>query len=355
MATNISGLNTQALSVKNPAQGVVNDATIAKNTKLIETTLGQVDKAIAGATAKSDKANAKADQMGKSVTTKSASASSGAFPTELPNPLDNANARYSLEVKDNKITTPGGYVIEPLGQFEWKVTGPDGKETRVWGDPHVDEGDGGKWDFKNDTTFVLGDGTRINVNTVPYGNGMTVTGSLDIIMGDDHVSVKDLDKGKGTISAVKRDAVDEAVRFAGQNKTVDVVTMGTSTDDWTFESGEIVGSENGGEILKKGNEINVSHTYGGSANPALAQSNKDPLAALQNRLNAVTNTFDSLAQTKSAGFNPFNRVDDFGGSYDKSKHRKGMTEAFDSVTNMLKALKQIPRMSDTVRPRNIIF
>src|SRR4051812_11209965 len=48
---------------------------------------------------------------------------------------------------DGKIHTPGGYTIESCGNSEWKITGPDGKCTRVWGDPHVAESDGGKWDF----------------------------------------------------------------------------------------------------------------------------------------------------------------------------------------------------------------
>src|SRR3712207_7111164 len=45
-----------------------------------------------------------------------------------------------------------------LRSYEWKITGPDGKTTRVWGDPHVDEGDregNNDWEFKRNSTFVL--------------------------------------------------------------------------------------------------------------------------------------------------------------------------------------------------------
>jgi hypothetical protein len=119
----------------------------------------------------------------------------------FPTPADSTHPSGSLQTDGNVITTPGGFKIEATGKFEWKITGPDGKETRVWGDPHVAEGDGGKWDFKKNSTFVLGDGTRINVTTAPYGNnGMTVTQDLEIISGNDRVTVSGIDKGKGVVA-----------------------------------------------------------------------------------------------------------------------------------------------------------
>src|SRR5688572_20456016 len=75
-----------------------------------------------------------------------------------PSPFESSQPQGSLKTDAGVITTPGGYKIEATSQFEWKITGPDGKTTRVWGDPHVAEGDGGKWDFKRNSTFVLGDG-----------------------------------------------------------------------------------------------------------------------------------------------------------------------------------------------------
>ena len=68
-----------------------------------------------------------------------------------------------------------------------EITGPDGQSSEIWGDPHVREKDKdgkviGNWDFKKDSTFVLGDGTKINVSTKPYNN-MTVTTGLEILEG----------------------------------------------------------------------------------------------------------------------------------------------------------------------------
>ncbi|WP_232293429.1 DUF1521 domain-containing protein [Stigmatella aurantiaca] len=150
------------------------------------------------------------------------------------------------------ITTPGGYQIQATGQYEWQITGPDGKSTRVWGDPHVAEGDGGTWDFKRDSTFVLGDGTRINVNTVPWGDaGATVTGGLEIISGNDRVQVTDVDKGKGKVGPVTADGYQHVNSF-GNN---DVFVMGQETDDWSFQGREIIGSNNLGETFKLGNKL----------------------------------------------------------------------------------------------------
>jgi hypothetical protein len=120
----------------------------------------------------------------------------------------------------------------------------------------VAEGDGGKWDFKRDSTFVLGDGTKINVTTKPWGNNMTVTGGLEVISGNDRVVVSDIDKGKGKVGQVTQDGFAHANSF-GKN---DVFVMGKETDDWSFTGKEIVGSNNGGESFKLGNALAAGNT-----------------------------------------------------------------------------------------------
>ncbi|SET57700.1 protein of unknown function [Stigmatella erecta] len=175
----------------------------------------------------------------------------GCFPAP-PSRGDSCHPSGKLKTDANGvITTPGGYHIQALGQHEWQITGPDGKSTRVWGDPHVAEGDGGKWDFKRDSTFVLGDGTRINVNTVPFGNGATVTGGLEIISGNDRVKVTGIDQGRGVVGPVTADGYAHANSFAGN----DVFVMGKETDDWSFQGREIIGSYNQGESFKLGNPL----------------------------------------------------------------------------------------------------
>ncbi|MGQ4274911.1 DUF1521 domain-containing protein [Terrihabitans sp. B22-R8] len=86
-----------------------------------------------------------------------------------------------------------------------------GEETRVWGDPHVDKGNDGTndFDFKKDMTFVLEDGTKITVNTVPAENGTTYSSSLTITNGDNAIQVTGLagDKdGKDNLKVVQSNA-----------------------------------------------------------------------------------------------------------------------------------------------------
>src|SRR5205814_250673 len=66
-------------------------------------------------------------------------------PVQPPKPECGCHPSGSLKVDNGVITTPGGYKIEQLNQFEWKVTDKCGNCTRVWGDPHVAESDGGHW------------------------------------------------------------------------------------------------------------------------------------------------------------------------------------------------------------------
>jgi len=170
-----------------------------------------------------------------------------------PNWDDRCHPRESLKVDQSSgvITTPGGYKIEQMGQFEWKITGQDGKWTRVWGDPHIQEsdrsGEASAWDFKRNSTFLLPDGTRINVTTKPYNN-MTVTSQLEVINGRDRVLVTDIDKGKGKVGEVTHDGFDQVDDSCGK----DVFVMGNETDDWYLNGQEVVGSNDGGDSFRLG-------------------------------------------------------------------------------------------------------
>lgn len=178
-------------------------------------------------------------------------------PISFPNPVDSSHPQGSLRVEGNAVVTAGGYRIEQLGQFEWKITDPNGKDsTRIWGDPHVDESDrdgAADWDFKRDSTFVLGDGTRINVSTAPWsGNkNMTITTGLEIISGNDRVVVSGIDKGRGNIGSVTQDGYQHVNSFAGK----DVFVMGDNAADWTHQGREIISSNNGGDSLNLGNAM----------------------------------------------------------------------------------------------------
>lgn len=259
-----------------------------------------------------------------------------------PNPADSYQPSGSLSTEGGVITTPGGYKIEATGQHEWKVTGPDGKETRVWGDPHVAEGDGGKWDFKRNSTFVLGDGTKINVTTAPWGdNGMTVTKGLEVISGNDRVTVEGIDKGKGVVGQVTQDGFAHANSFNG-----DVFVMGNETDDWSYQGKEITGSNNGGDSFQLGNDLPAGNT------------------PVTNNYNNWSNLFNQWMSNFTSGNNWNNswRPNQFGSNpyyngltngnqfsnarYDQGRHRNQMAQAFRLMGSMFNLMARMSNLSD---------
>jgi hypothetical protein len=249
-----------------------------------------------------------------------------------PNTGDSSHPAGSLKTDSNGvITTPGGYKIEQLKQFDWKITGPDGKETKIWGDPHVAEGDGGTWDFKRDSTFVLGDGTRINVTTKPYGNDMTVTGGLEVISGNDRVLVTDIDKGKGKVGQVTQDGYAHVNSFGGK----DVFVMGKETDDWSFTGKEIVGSNNGGESFKLGKDLAAGSTPGTSTQPNVRL---DQLLSVFKNLAKVFDTLKDLTNLLTRRSNQNTGIVPPGREPIVNR-RKGFLE---------RSFAQIGRMMDTV-------
>ncbi|HEV2763890.1 MAG TPA: DUF1521 domain-containing protein [Pyrinomonadaceae bacterium] len=258
-------------------------------------------------------------------------------PVEAPSPADSCHPAGSLEVDGDVITTPGGYKIEQLGQYEWKITGPDGKSTRIWGDPHVDEGDrdgAADWDFKRNSTFVLPDGTHINVTTVPGGaEGMTVTGQLEIINGVDRVLVTDIDKGKGQIGTVTQDGHLFLDKFKG-----DIIRMGREADDWSFEGREITGSRNGGEEFVTGSELHPGSIGYNGERP------ENPFEWAMSFFNDIISSWTDAFRPNSFGCNPYYdsnsnapwRQDDRA-DYDPQQHLETLARAFRAFGEMLDA------------------
>lgn len=258
-------------------------------------------------------------------------------PVSQPSFIDSSHPQGSLQTSGNTVTTAGGYKIEMLGQHEWKITGPDGKSTRIWGDPHVDENDGGKWDFKRNSTFVLGDGTRINVTTVPYGNDATVTGSLEIISGNDRVLVSDIDRGKGKIGTVTQDGYQRVNSFSG-----DVFVQGRETDDWSFTGREIIGSNNLGESFKLGGDLNAL---------------TDRIDRYGNGLNWARSLFDGLMQQWSDLWRPSNLgTNAYSGndrprweddrSYDRPRHVRRLRRDLRAMGEMFNLLSRFVKLND---------
>lgn len=64
-------------------------------------------------------------------------------------------------------TTPGGHKVDIQKEGDYPsvvITDNNGKQTRVWGDPHVTEPDGAQWTWKGkEATLTLEDGTKITM------------------------------------------------------------------------------------------------------------------------------------------------------------------------------------------------
>lgn len=146
------------------------------------------------------------------------------------------------ENEDGSVTTAGGYRIDASGsRSEWKIYGPEGDElTRVWGDPHVDEADGTKWDFTKDSDFVLPDGTRIHADTnydPEAGNGQSVTENLIITNGADRATISGVNTGCPE-TTMSQDGYEWRALHVSQNPNQDAFHLaGSGADDvkWVRE------------------------------------------------------------------------------------------------------------------------
>ncbi|MDX2015988.1 MAG: DUF1521 domain-containing protein [Myxococcaceae bacterium] len=131
------------------------------------------------------------------------------------------------------VRTPGGYTIVPRGKdAQWDVFKPGQKAdetpmSKIFGDPHVHESDGTKWDFTKTSTFRLPDGTAIGVNTTSEV-GQSVSRKLDIVNGDDHVTIDGINTDKPTTSAVTPGG-ERMMEELGQRQ--DQFVLGNSTAD----------------------------------------------------------------------------------------------------------------------------
>jgi len=103
------------------------------------------------------------------------------------------------------VRTPDGYMLKAEGREEaWRLTGPDGHTTRVWGDPHVRESDGDRWDFNERGTFLFG-GNKVTVEVNPAKDGKTITRRLTVYSGDQRVTIGGIDSNTPFIQALAGD------------------------------------------------------------------------------------------------------------------------------------------------------
>ena len=144
------------------------------------------------------------------------------------------------------VRTAGGYTIVPEGKdAAWSIYGPTQKpgekpNTRVWGDPHVSEKDGTRWDFTKNSDFMLPDGTRIAANTTSQ-TGQSVSKSLEITNGADRVNITGIDRNCPHTGEIKADGYERRAARIASNPTRDTFRLGGDSKSvkWFKESGGV--------------------------------------------------------------------------------------------------------------------
>ena len=102
------------------------------------------------------------------------------------------------------VMTPGGFTVEMKGHEVIIYNDAGETETRIWGDPHVNEGGGGdNWHFGNDSTFILPDGTKLCLDTKEIREGVFVTVGVDVLNGSERYHF-----GEGGEAGMTEDAVE---------------------------------------------------------------------------------------------------------------------------------------------------
>lgn len=137
-------------------------------------------------------------------------------------PCEDTGKPWSTTYKDGQPNVDlGNYTLQlDKSNSQWTLTNKaTGAQSKIWGDPHVDE-NGKSWDFKKDLTFQLDDGTKISVKTVPYGNGMTLSSELDITRGDHGMKITGLEQNNTDDALKITDGLDgyslDASNFGNQ-------------------------------------------------------------------------------------------------------------------------------------------
>ena len=138
----------------------------------------------------------------------SPSASTGTSPTSPATSSPAAKAGLQA-LTDEKgvitVRTPDGFQLKAEGRDQaWQIIGPEGRATRIWGDPHVTESDGGKWDFKEQSSFVFG-ANKVTVETTPAGNGQTLSRRITLYHGSERVTIAGIDTNKPFIVGLAQD------------------------------------------------------------------------------------------------------------------------------------------------------
>lgn len=193
-----------------------------------------------------------------------------------------ANGKITIKISDEYTLE----VPKPNTDMSWTLTDKEGNKVKIWGDPHVDENADGTtdWDFKQNATFLLEDGTKISVGTAPYGNGMTVTSSLTITRGDEAITVSGINNNNVTFTdsdtggrALDAKTNDGYIFQEGSGGVDDWATTNTSGQQVEIRSNQAMGEALQNEVVIETNDVEMSQAMKDflAANPQIAYTDSD--------------------------------------------------------------------------------
>ena len=188
-----------------------------------------------------DAATAQSDIKPSSASTTSSPANntSSASGTSSSSTTASSPRSYFDVIKSDRgmvtVRTLDGFVVRAEGKDQaWSISGPDGRTTRIWGDPHVTESDGDTWDFKDRGTFAFGK-NKATLEVVPAGNGQTLSSRLTIYAGDERVTIGGIDTNAPVITAVSHDGKQHDDSLA--DGAVYQRKLNQTGEAWTTKSG----------------------------------------------------------------------------------------------------------------------
>jgi hypothetical protein len=92
------------------------------------------------------------------------------------------NQRTTKSAQGDAIYESDNYKISCNSKGEITIFNKQSQETYfIWGDPHVNVDGAFSFDFKESTTLILADGTKVTIDTEPWGaNGATVASRVTV-------------------------------------------------------------------------------------------------------------------------------------------------------------------------------
>lgn len=154
-----------------------------------------------------------------------------------------AKSSAGISLRDGKIDA-GRYEISATEDEVWIRDRHTNTWVKLWGDPHGLTSDGDKFQFHENITFDLLDGTKISIKTTPKdANGVAWLDSLCVLKGNQGVEVTGLHDGAAgaKIGSVTNDVAQLEAKYA--DGTILTINENGQIDDLFTTKGEIVGED----------------------------------------------------------------------------------------------------------------